>query len=239
MLIEHRTYTLQLGAAQAFWQAQQQRGGEGLKAIFQRLIGTFSTSSGPSDQLVSIYRYDSFDDWQTRLLGLYGQANLQAYFAAVRPLIARQESRFLVPAPVPALTPHWGNGHDWLPGAGAMLVDAIGARSPVVEECTWTFSAGGVPACWAAFRQCGLETDSLALESLLGAFSTVVGVLNQVILYRVFADANACLAHRNALQASTRWAAFQQSMAPLTQSFEHKLLTPSRVADMSPLFVHP
>lgn len=239
MLIEHRVYTLKLGSTELFWDAQSERGNDGLKPILDRLIGAFATRCGPADEIVSLYRYDSFDDWHTRLLGLYGQAALQPYFNIVRPLIVRQESKFLVPAPLPELTPHWGNGRDWLPGHAPRFTALHGVShgACIVEETTLSFAAGGVSACWAAFRQHGLVDDTAAMSGLFGAFSTLVGALNQVLLYRCFANAEAWSAHRAALRASTCWSGFLRTLAPLTVGSASRLLEPSRIADMSPMFM--
>lgn len=241
MLIEHRSYTLRLGAADLFWDAQRERGDHGLQPILERLIGSFATCTGSLDQIVSLYRYDSFDDWQTRLLGLYGHAGLKVYFDRVRPLILHQESKFLMPAPLPELTPHWGNGHDWLAAHGLLLNAPpfdTPRRAGVVEETTLSFAAGGVPACWNAFRRHALVEDPAAMEGLFGGFSSIVGALNQALLYRFFPDVEAWSSHRAALQDSAYWNRFMREIAPLTVRSNCQLLDPSRIADMSPMFEH-
>ncbi|WP_167282651.1 NIPSNAP family protein [Paraburkholderia sp. Cy-641] len=236
MLIEHRSYTLRAGAADLFWAAQRKRGDHGLQPILERLIGSFAACTGSLDQIVSLYRYDSFDDWQTRLLGLYGEAGLRAYFDCVRPLIVHQESRFLVPAPLTELTPHWGNGRDWLASQGALFDVSRGAG--VVEETTLSFSAGGVPACWNVFRQHALAEDPAAMAGLFAGFASIVGSLNQVLLYRCFPDVQAWSAHRAALQRSARWNDFMHEIASLTVRSSRQLLAPSRITDMAPMFAH-
>lgn len=234
MLIEYRAYTLRLGAEALFWDAQKERGPDGLRPILDRLIGSFATRSGPNDEIVSLYRYDDFGDWQSRLMGLYGQASLQPYFRVVRPLIARQHSSFLVPAPVAALTPHWGDGRDWLPATGPLLrTQAVGG---VVEEMRLNFSAGGVPACWEAFRQHALAEDPMVTLGVLGAFNAVVGSLNQVLLLRQFDSLSALESHREALRRHAAWTSFLRTLAPLTVSSDVRLLQPAPVADMAPLY---
>ncbi|MBS0445211.1 MAG: NIPSNAP family protein [Proteobacteria bacterium] len=234
MLIEYRAYTLRLGAEALFWEAQKERGPDGLRPILDRLIGSFATRSGPNDEIASLYRYDDFGDWQSRLMGLYGQAGLQPYFRVVRPLIARQQSSFLVPAPVAALTPHWGNGHDWLPAQGPLL--RARAAGGIVEETRLNFSAGGVPACWEAFRQHALGEDPAVTDGLLGAFNTIAGSLNQVLLLRQFDGIAALEAHRGALRRHAAWTSFLRTLAPLTVSSDVRLLQPAPVPDMSPMF---
>ena len=231
MLIEYRAYTLHLGAEALFWEAQRERGEQGLQPIFERLIGVFASRSGAMDQIVSLYRYDSFEDWHSRLHGIYGQARLQPYFRVIRPLIAGQQSKFLLPAPLPELTPHWGNGHDWLPTHGPLF-----ASDTLVEQTTLSFSAGGVPACWEAFRRHALDDDPLALEGMLGAFASIVGALNEVVILRRFASLAALQEHRRQLRHSPAWTSFLRSLAPLTVASDVRLLEPSQLTDMSPLF---
>lgn len=231
MLIEYRAYTLHLGAEALFWEAQRERGEQGLQAIFERLIGVFASRSGATDQIVSLYRYDSFEDWHSRLYGLYGQARLQPYFRVIRPLIASQQSKFLLPAPLPELTPHWGNGRDWVPSQGPLFTG-----NALVEQTTLSFSAGGVPACWEAFRRHGLDDDPVALEGILGAFASIVGALNEVLILRRFPSFDALQAHRRQLRQSPAWTSFLRSLAPLTVASDVRMLEPSQLADMSPLF---
>ena len=234
MLIEHRAYTLHLGAEARFWEAQKERGPDGLRPILDRLIGSFATRSGAHDQIVSLYRYDGFDDWQSRLMGLYGQSRLQPYFRVVRPLIARQDNCLLAPAPLPGLTPHWGNGRDWLPVDGPLLRQP--AQGSVVEETVLRFAAGGVPACWEAWRQHALGDEPAAGDGLLGAFNTVVGPLNQVLLLRQFASGAALEAHRERLRGHPAWLSFLRTLAPLAVASEVRLLQPAPLPDMSPLY---
>lgn len=236
MLIEHRTYSLRLGAVRAFWEAQKARGDSGLTPILERLLATFSTMSGDLDQIVSLYRYDDFSDWETRLMGLYGRPELLPYFQAVRPLIASQESKFMRPSPIAELTPHWGNGKDWLPKDGGLLDQAWLAGNAIFEETTLSFSAGGVPACWAALKQNGLDGHALMQASLLGVFNSIAGQLNQVVIYRGFSDAKSARTHRQALEGLPEWQAFLASMAPLTVKHQIRSLAPSPVGDLSPLF---
>ncbi len=228
MLIEQRCYTLRLGATQAFWDAQRVRG-DGLAPILQRLIGTWSAESGATDQIVSLYRYDDFADWETRLMGLYGKPELLPYFKAVRPLIVTQKSSFLRPSPLDGLTPYWGTDTNWRPaGAGPQ------GRDRHFEELTLTFSAGGVPACWKALGDHALNINARMQEGLLGVFSSIAGELNQVLIYRAFPDAATAQRHRRELSGDAAWQAFVAVMAPLTESSTLRQLAASPVADLSP-----
>lgn len=237
MLFEHRAYTLKPGATNAFWQAQVDRGFDLVKPILDRSVGYFSACSGPVDQVVHLYRYDSYEDWTTRLHGLYAVAALEPYFKTVRALMVAQENKFLAPAPLIELTPIWGAGNDWLPGQGRPAV-ATSASGPdaVVEETTAILFPGALPLYWAAYREHGLGTPALGTESLLACFVSVVGRLHQVIhyrRYRSYAERQAFIAERD---QDSHWQAFQRAIGPLVASNESKLLRPAPIPLMSPLF---
>lgn len=235
MLIEYRCYTLQpqVKAAQ-FWLAQHERGDTGLAPILQRAIGCFSHVDGPGEQIVGLYRYDDFADWQARLLGLPANAALQPYFRAVRPLIARQQNKFLVPSPLPELTPHWGNEHDWLPVDGPLL--GVAGADARVEETRITLPAGGAPAFWQAAAQHGLAADAAFMDGLLGAFHTIAGPLNQLLLLRHFSDAQAQQAGQEALRDSAAWQGVLKTLAPMKPEIETLSLQPAPLRDMAPMF---
>ena len=171
MIFERRRYTARAGMHDEFIRLQQARGFDGaIAAIMARLIGYFTTVSGASEQFVHLYRYDDFDDWVTRLHGLYGVAELEPYFRAVRPILIRQQTEFFLPAPIDELNPLWSAGEDWLPGAGGRKWDLRETPDLMVEEThscylgardqrhPWGYGCGQCPACdlrargWAGFR---------------------------------------------------------------------------------------
>jgi hypothetical protein len=237
MLFEHRAYTLKPGSTQRFWQAQVERGFELVEPIQQRLLGYFSTCSGPVDQVVHLYRYDSYEDWMQRLHGLYAQPRLEPYFKTVRSLMLAQENKFLAPAPLAELTPAWGNGNDWLPGQPrpAVATAALGADA-LVEETTSILLPGTQPAYWAAIRELGLAEPLLGRDNLLGVFVSVVGRLHQVICYRRYPD---FAARRDFIATRERdpgWLALQAAIGPLMASNESKLLQAAPLAELAPLF---
>lgn len=243
MLIEHRAYTLKPGNLERFYALQQERGFELVRPIMERLIGYFTVQAGPLDQIVHIYRFDSYDDWTRRLHGLYGVTALEPYFKNVRPLMLAQENRFLVPAPITALTPLWGNGNDWLPGA-KLAVDAAATPELVIEEATLVMVPGSLPVYWNAFREHGLAAratggEALATQHLLGCFYTLVGRQHQVTHYRAYPSLAACRAHRQALADDPSWRTFMQTVAAMTASNEVKLMVPAPIAAMAPLFRRP
>lgn len=235
MLIERRCYTLKPGGLAAFWRAQEERGYATVQPILERLIGYFSACSGATDQVVHLYRYDSFDDWKHRLHGLYGVSALEPYFKTVRALMLAQENRFLSPAPLEALSPHWGAGRDWLPEHGPLFDGGTGS-APLVEESTRILLPGTLPAYWAAWRAHGLGAVEAHAASRLGGFVSLVGQQHQVVDYRVHDGFEARQAHHAALAGNPRWQAFMQAIAPLGVSSERQLLQPAPIAALSPLF---
>ena len=233
MLIEHRAYTARPGHLKAFFEAQIERGFPLVQPILDRLVGFFSTTAGPDDQIVHLYRFDSYEDWVKRLHGLYGVAALQPYFAKVRPMMLAQANKFLVPAPVAALTPYLGNGNDWLPGQRT-----VGRASPewLVDESTATLFPGGLPKYWEAARDPALGTGSVATEHLFGVFYSLVGQQHEVVTYRYYPSFAAREAHRESLARNTAYQSFMRTVSALAAKSETKLLRPAPIAQMSPLF---
>ncbi|NDZ17525.1 NIPSNAP domain containing protein [Variovorax sp. WS11] len=236
MLIERRCYTLKPGGLGAFWRAQEDRGYESVRPILERLIGYFSAVSGPADQVVHLYRYDTFDDWQTRLHGLYAVASLEPYFKTVRALMTFQENAFLSPAPLDALSPIWNSERDWLPLNGP-LFEGEHASLVLVEESTHLLMPGTLPAYWAAWANAGVSAMQADAASQLGSFVGVVGQQHEVRHYRVHASFEARQADNAALTSDPRWKEFIHAIAPLCVRSERKLLQPAPMAPLSPLFM--
>ena len=235
MLIEHRMYTLKAGCMDSFWQAQHDRGYQLIRPILERLIGYFSTTSGPENQIVHLYRYDSYEDWQERVQGLYKEAGLEAYFKAARPLIIEQENKFLVPAPLAALTPYWGNGNDWFPG-DRQFANLSTEPALLMEESMITLQPGALPAYWQAYQDTGLPAGDAATDHLLGCFVSLVGKQHQVTHYRCYADFSARQKHRETWHRDSKLRAFSHVIAPLICSWQNKLLSPAQIKQLSPLF---
>jgi hypothetical protein len=237
MLIEHRAYTLKPGNLEAFLQAQIERGFDLVRPIMDRLIGYFITHGGTDSQIVHLYCFDSYDDWTRRLHGLYGVKALEPYFVKVRPLMLAQENKFLVPAPIAELTPRWGNGNDWVPAQGPILGRLGKAGTNVIEEATLNLRPGALPVYWQAYRDHALGADGIATANLLACFYCLVGRQHQVIHYRAYTDYAALRSHRDAMASNDSWRAFQQVVSPLVVGAENKIMEPSPLAEMSPLFI--
>ena len=126
MIFECRRYTLAPGRMGDFIALQHRRGFDGPNAGFiSRAIGYFETVTGTPEQIVHLYRYDSYEDWIEKLHGLYAIPGLAFYFTEARALVERQETGFFQPAPLADLCPLWHGETDWLPGPGQ---GALGSR---------------------------------------------------------------------------------------------------------------
>lgn len=234
MLIERRAYTFRPGTLDAFWKAQTDRGVDpATRPIMARLICYFETASGPRDQIVHLWRYDSYDDWFARLF--FKSPKAEPYYRAVRPLMLAQENRFMLPAPVAEFSPLWSDRQDWLTGA-APIADLELYPELMVEEDTTVLQPGSLPAYWEACRALAGGSDENARHRMIGCFYTLVGQQHQVTQYRWHTD----LAEREALMRAQRGAPvrqrFLEAIRPLTVSQQVILLRPAPVAELVPLF---
>jgi hypothetical protein len=234
MIIEHRLYTLKSGCTEAFWQAQTTRGFDHVRPILDRLFGYFEAASSPRDQITHLYCFSSFDDWKARLHGLYADASLTTYFHAVRQLMTAQENKFLVRAPLALLNPVVPDG-EW--NLSASKIPALGEQAgDLVEETTTQLLPGAMPVFWQAYERCLASGDPLITRRLIGCFATLVGPLHQVIHYRNFTGNIARETHADDLGANAVWQEFLGAIRPLIVTEVRKLLRPSPLLELSPLF---
>lgn len=234
MIFERRAYTMEPGHVPAFDQAQIDRGFDPVKSYMDRLVGYFSTRTGPVDQVVHLYRYDSFDDWNQRLRGLYSVPEMTPYFVNTRKIVRKQINGFFDPLPVDALNPLWAGGKDWLPETGHRVAPLN--SDIVVEERVFQLRPGGVPAFVEACNAGGSDALSVLGDSRIGALVSAVGPLHQVSLWWWFANNDAREQKVGALQDSTGWHEFVSAIAPAVTDQSSLLLQPRPVPEMSPLF---
>jgi hypothetical protein len=237
MVIEYRAYTMKPGNLARFYELQVERGFDGVMAPIMRecLIGYFATISGSAEQLVHIYSLDDLEDWRRRYADVYVVPELQPYFESVRPLMLQQENKFLMPAPIAAISPLYGEGRDWRPG-DAPLADMARLPNLLVEEQTISLAPGGLPKYWAAYEEFALAAISPLKLNLIGCFFNLIGRLHQVSHFWFFDDMGDRQRRHNAVAMDPRWREFLDQTQPLVVSQESKLMTPAPVPDMSPLF---
>ena len=99
MIVEQRTYTLQVGTAGRYLQAYEEEGLAIQRPILGNLIGYFQSEFGTLNQVVHLWGYDDLGERDRRRKQLYADAGWNAYVAKVRPFVLQQESRILIPAP--------------------------------------------------------------------------------------------------------------------------------------------
>ena len=220
-----------------FIDLQHRRGFDGPNAGFiSRVIGYFETVTGTPEQIVHLYRYDSYEDWIEKLHGLYAIPELAFYFTKARAMVERQETNFFQPAPVAGLCPLWHGETDWLPGPGKERWDLREMPDLVVEETLEAFRPGGLPAYWQAMEESGLEATAPLRGDTIATWWSMTGRLHVVASYRLFssvAHREECRQEANGLPAM---AAFNEALRPILRERTTTLLRPVRVPQMSPLF---
>lgn len=142
------------------------------------------------------------------------------------------------PAPVPGLTPLWGNGRDWLPGDP---VQGDLSRTPelIVEETMTTLRPGGLPRYWDACREFDRQAESLSRAHLLGGFHTLVGQQHQALVYRCYPDFARLMAHRAERAGDPAGRAFMDAVRADIVREETLLLRPSPLPAATPLLRYP
>jgi hypothetical protein len=235
MLFERRAYTLRPGMGARFWELQREwQTPQQIRPLIERTIGYFGTIAGPAEQIVHLYRYDSYDDWRTRLFGIY-RPERAAYFSSARQLLLAQENAFYELAPVDALNPIWGAQRDWLPGSPA-LPGVPDATALTVVESTLDMLPGGLPVYWEAWREHGLQAGALATGQLVATLYSLVGPQHRVLQYRWYRGLEEARAHRVALEADPHLQRLTQAAAPLTVASRHTFLHPSPIPWQQSLF---
>lgn len=235
MILEHRAYTMKPGLAERFYETQVERGFDIVRPIMDKLIGYFTTVSGPTDQVVHLYAFDSLEDWRDRLHGLYGLPELETYFPKVRPLMLAQENHILLPAPLSELAPHFGTDAWWGPG-DPPLADPAEVRNIVVEEEITSLVPGSLDKYWELMDRHGLAALTPLETNRIGCFFMMVGPLHQVYHYWFFDGFDDRIRRHNAVRINPEWIAFQDEIRPIVARRESKLMVPAPVPEMVPLF---
>ena len=111
MLFERRAYRiLRPGAALDFWKMQRKwNTPRTVPRYFERCVGYFETVAGGANEIVHYYRYNSYDDWRSRLYGMYTPERAE-YFASARALFTSQNNMFLIRPPCRTLLPCGAEG---------------------------------------------------------------------------------------------------------------------------------
>jgi hypothetical protein len=99
MIVEMRTYTTAPGRAAEYLQLYEKLALPLQNRHLGGLIGFYVTELGPLNQVVHLWRYDSFADREARRAKLEADPGWADYRAALKPLnaIVSQESKILKP----------------------------------------------------------------------------------------------------------------------------------------------
>ncbi|CAO3430015.1 NIPSNAP family protein [Azospirillum endophyticum] len=234
MLFERRCYTFKPGLIETFWEYQRRWNSPAhIPHLLERNVGYFETVAGPAEQIIMFYRYDSFDDWRTRLFGNIDDERNE-YLVAGRRLMLAQENMFLTVSPIDALNPIWGQERDWLPGRPVFQVDRPDALR-LTEEVV-DFRPGGLQSYWEAYRAYLDEEHAIATSRLVGCFVSLVGQQHRVIHYRWFDDLSDAAAFPLAQQETEAWRRFAGGFREHVAQSHVRFLKPARVPWMRALF---
>ena len=99
MIIEQRTYTLHPGKVPDYMRHYEAEGLAVQQPILGKLVGWYSVDFGPQNQIIHLWAYDSYEERTRRRAELGESAAWQAFLPKILPLILRQESKTLMPAP--------------------------------------------------------------------------------------------------------------------------------------------
>ena len=98
MIVEQRTYTVQVGKMSAYMEAFSERGLPIMKRILGNFVGFFVSDLGELNQAIQLWGYDSYAERERRRAILAMEPDWLAYLKGSPPVILRQENRILVPA---------------------------------------------------------------------------------------------------------------------------------------------
>ena len=97
MIIEMRTYTLQIGKLGVFLEYFKEHGLPPSQRILGNLIGYFQSDIGPQNQVIQLWGYENYAERERRRAELSRDPDWLNYLKTSPPVIVNQESRIIVP----------------------------------------------------------------------------------------------------------------------------------------------
>lgn len=97
MLVEHRTYILQMGATPDYLKLYEQEGLPLQRQYLVNLVGYYVCEVGPLNQIIHLWGFANFEDRVQRRARMAADAGWPRYVQKIRPFIQSQESRLLSP----------------------------------------------------------------------------------------------------------------------------------------------
>jgi len=105
MLVEERTYTTHPGKWRDYLALFEAEGLAVQRRILGRMVGYYTTELGELNQIVHLWAYKDLNERAERRAALLADPTFAAYVKKMLPLLQKQESRILRPAPF--FTPVW------------------------------------------------------------------------------------------------------------------------------------
>lgn len=105
MIVEERTYTTHPGKWRDYLALFEAEGLAVQRRILGRLVGYYTTEIGELNQIVHMWAYEDLDERAERRAALLADPAFKSYVAKMLPLLQKQETRILRPAPF--FTPVW------------------------------------------------------------------------------------------------------------------------------------
>jgi hypothetical protein len=105
LLVEERVIALTPGQLPRYWDLMAKHGLGALSPLETNQIGTFFMMVGPLHQVYHYWFYEGFDDRTRRHNAVRMNPEWARFQDEIRPYVASQTSKLMVPAPVPEMVP--------------------------------------------------------------------------------------------------------------------------------------
>ncbi|WP_420413940.1 NIPSNAP family protein [Roseibium sp.] len=99
MIVEQRTYTLNIGAVPEYLKLYEEEGLAIQRPILGRMVGYFSTDIGQLHQIIHMWAYKDLAERSERRAKLTADPRWKEYAVKTRKFQISQENKILIPAP--------------------------------------------------------------------------------------------------------------------------------------------
>lgn len=97
----------------------------------------------------------------------------------------------------------------------------------IVEQRTYRFKAGQVPAFMALYEAGPMELQRRVLGNLIGYYVTEIGGLNQTVHLWGYESLDDRAARRAELMQQPEWRAFLKEILPMLETQDSQILVPT------------
>ena len=99
MIVEERTYTFRMGKLPEYLKVYQSEGLPIQREYLPNCVGYYVTEIGPLNQVVHLWAYQSFEHRAQCRTRMRADPRWAGYLAKIHPLLAKQRTKLLHPAP--------------------------------------------------------------------------------------------------------------------------------------------